>query len=97
MRQRQFKSCRLPRATISPSGASASSDEFQRIRDHRRLVLVDPLDAVACLQLARAYTLAGDTVKASSAYEELFTLWKNADSDLSMLVQARAEYARLPP
>jgi tetratricopeptide (TPR) repeat protein len=70
--------------------------EFQRIRDHRSIVLVDPMDAVACLQLARAYTLAGDTVKASSAYEELFTLWKNADSDLSMLVQARAEYARLP-
>jgi tetratricopeptide (TPR) repeat protein len=69
--------------------------EFQRIRDHRSIVLVDPMDAMACLQLARAYTLAGDTVKARSAYEDLFTLWKNADPDISMIVQARTEYTKL--
>jgi len=70
--------------------------EFQRIVDHRSIVLVDPIDAFARLQLARALALSGDTVKAKSAYGALFTLWKNADSDIQVLKAARAEYARLP-
>jgi hypothetical protein len=59
-------------------------------------VLVDPLDAMARLQLARALALAGDTVKAKNAYGDLLTLWKNADADIPVLKAARAEYARLP-
>jgi eukaryotic-like serine/threonine-protein kinase len=70
--------------------------EFQRILDHRSLVLVDPMDAMARLQLARALALSGDTVKAKSAYNDLFTLWKNADPDVQILKDARAEYAWLP-
>jgi hypothetical protein len=54
------------------------------------------MEAVARLQLARALAVAGDTAKAKSSYEDLLELWKNADPDISMLVQARAEYARLP-
>lgn len=73
-----------------------AAGEFQRILDHRSIVLVDPLDAMARLQLARALTLAGDTVKAKRAYNDLLTLWKNADPDLPVLKDARAEYARLP-
>jgi tetratricopeptide (TPR) repeat protein len=69
--------------------------EFQRILDHRSIVLVDPMDAMARLQLARAHTLAGDTVKARGAYEDLFALWRNADPDVPVVRQARAEYARL--
>ncbi len=53
--------------------------EFQRILDHRGIVIVDPMDAMARLQLARALALSGDTVKAKSAYSDLLTLWKNAD------------------
>ena len=70
--------------------------EFQRILDHRGIVLVDPMDAMARLRLARALALSGDTVKAKSAYSDLLTLWKNADSDIPVLKQARAEFARLP-
>jgi len=70
--------------------------EFQRIVDHRSIVLVDPMDTMARLQLARALVLSGDTVKAKSAYNDLFTLWKNADPDIPVLKEARAEYARLP-
>jgi eukaryotic-like serine/threonine-protein kinase len=71
--------------------------EFQRILDHRSIVLIDPMDAMARLQLARALALSGDTVKAKSAYGDLLTLWKNADSDIPVLKAARAEYARLLP
>jgi serine/threonine protein kinase/tetratricopeptide (TPR) repeat protein len=70
--------------------------EFQRILDHRGIVLVDPMDALARLQLARALALSGDTAKAKSAYSDLLTLWKNADPDIPVLEAARAEYARLP-
>ena len=76
-----------------PAEAAA---EFQRILDHRSIVLVDPMDAMARLQLARALVLSGDTVKAKSTYNDLLTLWKNADPDLPVLREARAEYARLP-
>jgi tetratricopeptide (TPR) repeat protein len=80
-------------AARQPAEAAA---EFRRILDHRSITLVDPMDAMARLQLARALALAGDTVKAKSAYDDLLTLWKDADSDLPVLKQARAEYAKLP-
>jgi hypothetical protein len=54
------------------------------------------MDAMARLQRARALALAGDATRAKEAYEDLFALWKNADPDMSVLVQARAEYATLP-
>lgn len=69
--------------------------EFQRILDHRSIVLVDPMDAMARLQLARAHALSGDAVKARSAYEDLFALWTNADPAIPVVAQARAEYAKL--
>src|SRR5262245_45792320 len=74
----------------------AAAAEFQRSLDHRSIVRVDPVDAMARLQLARALTLSGDTAKAKSAYNDLFTLWKSADPDIPILKQARAEYAGLP-
>ena len=80
-------------AAQQPAEAAA---EFQRIVDHRSIVLVDPIDAFARLQLARALALSGDTVKAKSAYSDLLTLWKNADADIPVLKEARAEYGRLP-
>jgi eukaryotic-like serine/threonine-protein kinase len=69
--------------------------EFHRILDHRSIVLVDPMDALARLQLARALVLSGDTVKAKSAYNDLFALWKDADPKIPMVNEARAEYAKL--
>ena len=75
-------------AARQPAEAAA---EFQRILDHRSMVLVDPMDAMARLQLARALTLSGNTVKARSAYNDLLTLWKNADPDIRVLKEAQAE------
>ena len=53
------------------------------------------MDAMARLQLARALVLSGDTEKARSAYNDLLTLWKDADPKVSMVNDARAEYAKL--
>jgi hypothetical protein len=69
--------------------------EFQRIIDHRGIVLNFPLGALAHLQLGRAYGLQGETAKARGAYQDFLTLWKDADPDIPILKQAKAEYAKL--
>jgi tetratricopeptide (TPR) repeat protein len=69
--------------------------EFQKVLDHRGIVLADPIGALAYLQLGRAYAVSGDMAKAKSAYEGFLTRWKDADADLPVLKQARAEYAKL--
>jgi hypothetical protein len=53
------------------------------------------LAALSRLGLARAYTLQGDSAKAKTAYQDFFTLWKDADPDIPILNQAKAEYAKL--
>ncbi|MDQ2900948.1 MAG: hypothetical protein M3Y07_14290 [Acidobacteriota bacterium] len=75
-------------------GAEAAA-EFQKILDHRGIVVSDPIGALAHLQLGRALVLAGDKTKAKTAYQDFLKLWKDADSDIPVLKQARAEYARL--
>jgi tetratricopeptide (TPR) repeat protein len=75
-------------------GAEAAV-EFQKILDHRGIVVGDPIGALARLQLGRAYVLSGDNAKAKSAYEDFLTLWKDADPDIPILKQAKAEYAKL--
>jgi eukaryotic-like serine/threonine-protein kinase len=72
-----------------------AAQEFQKIIDHRAAVANSPLGALAKLGLARAYVLSGEFDKSRAAYQELFALWKNADSDLPALIQAKAEYAKL--
>ncbi len=69
--------------------------EFQKILDHRTIVVADPMDALARLQLARALAAGGDAASARRAYEDLFTVWKNADPDIQALAAARAEHAQL--
>lgn len=69
--------------------------EFQKILDHRTVVVTDPIGALARLQLARAHALAGDTVKAKATYEQFLTLWADADPDIPVLRQAKEEYANL--
>jgi hypothetical protein len=83
-------------AYLAARQPTEAAGEFRRIVDHRSIVLVDPMDALARLQLARAVALSGDTMKAKSAYNDLLTLWKNADPDIPVLKEARAEYSRLP-
>ena len=82
-------------AYLAAGQPAEAAGEFQRILDHRSIVLVDPMDAMARLQLARALVLSGETAKAKSAYNDLFALWKDADPGLPMVNEARAEYARL--
>jgi DNA-binding winged helix-turn-helix (wHTH) protein/tetratricopeptide (TPR) repeat protein len=69
--------------------------EFQKFLDHRGVVVNYPLAALSRLGLARAYTLQGDTAKARAAYQDFFALWKDADPDIPILKQAKAEYAKL--
>jgi eukaryotic-like serine/threonine-protein kinase len=64
--------------------------EFQKIIDHRGIVLADPTAALARLQVGRAWHLAGDDAKARAAYQDFLAMWKNAD-DLPILKQAKAE------
>jgi tetratricopeptide (TPR) repeat protein len=79
---------------LAHNGSSAAT-EFQKFLDHRALTLNFPLGALAHLGLARAYALSGNTAKSKTAYNDFFTLWKDADPDIPILQQAKAEYAKL--
>ena len=76
------------------SGAAAAA-EFQKILDHSGVVSNFVLGALAHLQLGRAYAMEGESAKAKSAYQDFFALWKDADPDISILKQAKAEFAKL--
>jgi DNA-binding winged helix-turn-helix (wHTH) protein/tetratricopeptide (TPR) repeat protein len=69
--------------------------EFQKILDHRGIVLNEPIGALAHLQLGRAYAMQGDTATSRAAYQDFLTLWKDADPDIPILKQAKAEFAKL--
>ncbi len=69
--------------------------EFQKILDHRGIVLNEPIGALVHLQIGRAYAMAGDTARAKAAYQDFLSLWKDADRDIPILEQAKAEYAKL--
>jgi eukaryotic-like serine/threonine-protein kinase len=69
--------------------------EFQKYLDQRGVAVNCPLAALARLQLARAYVLAGDTKSASEKYQEFFVIWKDSDPQMLILKQAKAEYAKL--
>ena len=69
--------------------------EFQKIIDRPGVWPLSPVHSLAHLGLARAYSLAGDKAKARIAYQDFLALWKDADPDVPVLKQAKAEYARL--
>ena len=69
--------------------------QFQKIIDHRGVVGTEPIGAVAHLGLARAYAMQRDTVNARAAYNDFLTLWKDADPDIPILKEAKAEYAKV--
>ena len=69
--------------------------EFQKVLDHRGIVVSDPVGALARLQIGRAFAVAGDKTKAKTAYQDFLTLWKDADADIPIFKQAKAEYAGL--
>jgi DNA-binding winged helix-turn-helix (wHTH) protein len=78
----------------SHQGPEAAA-EFQKILDHRGIVLNEPIGALAHLQLGCAYALQGETAKARAAYQDFLTLWKDADPDIPILKQAKSEYTKL--
>jgi hypothetical protein len=82
-------------ASLEAGSAQAAATEFQKVLNHHGIVLADPVGALAHLQLGRAYKASGDMTKAKSAYNDFLTLWKDADRDIPILKQAKAEYAKL--
>jgi hypothetical protein len=75
-------------------GAEAAV-EFPKTLDHRAILQKNGRVAAAELELARAYALQGDSAKARNTYLDFLTLWKDADPDIPLLVQAKGEYAKL--
>jgi serine/threonine protein kinase/tetratricopeptide (TPR) repeat protein len=69
--------------------------EYQKIADHRGISPTSPLYALARLGAARTHVVAGDTTKARATYQDFFAIWKDADPDVPILKQAKAEYERL--
>ncbi len=82
-------------ALFKEHNGAAAATEYQKFLDHRGVTLNFPLGALAHLGLARAYALQGDGAKARAAYNDFFTLWKDADSDIPILRAAKAEYENL--
>jgi eukaryotic-like serine/threonine-protein kinase len=82
-------------AYLGARQGSLAAAEFQKILDHRGLVLNQPIGALAHLGLGRAYVLQSDIPKAKAAYLDFLTLWQDADPDIPVLQQAKAEYAKL--
>jgi eukaryotic-like serine/threonine-protein kinase len=92
-------------ADLSAGQGVAASDEFQKILDHNGIVWNCWTGALAHLGLARANALQARTAqgvdadaaraKALAAYKDFLTLWKDADPEISILKQAREEYAKL--
>ena len=82
-------------AYLMQHDGSAAAAEFQKFIDHRGVVVNFPWGALARLELARAYAMQGDSAKAKAAYQDFLSLWKDADPDIPILKQAKAEYAKL--
>jgi tetratricopeptide (TPR) repeat protein len=82
-------------AYLAGNRGGEAASAFQKILDHRGVVLNEPIGALAHLGLARAYAMQGDTVKAKAAYQDFVTLWKHADPDIPILIAAKSEYAKL--
>jgi eukaryotic-like serine/threonine-protein kinase len=82
-------------AQLMAHNGAAAAAEFQKLIDHRGIVLNFPLGALARLGLARAYSISGDGAKSRTAYQDFLTLWKDADPDIPILKEAKAEYAKL--
>jgi eukaryotic-like serine/threonine-protein kinase len=82
-------------AYLAAHQGNEAAAEFQKILDHRGIVLNEPIGALARFQIGRAYAMQGDTAKAKAAYQDFLTLWKDADPDIPTLLAAKAEYAKL--
>ncbi len=82
-------------AYLAAHKGNEAAGEFQKILDHRGIVINAPVGALAHLGLGRAYALSGDRAKAKASYQDFLTLWKDADPDIPLLKQAKAEFVKL--
>jgi len=82
-------------ANLTAGDGRAAAADFQKIIDNGGLVWNCAPGALAHLELGRAYAMAGDKIKAKGAYQDFLTLWKDADSDIPVLQEAKAEFAKL--
>jgi hypothetical protein len=82
-------------AYLLAQNGTAAATEFQKLLDHKGIVQNFVTGSLAHLQIGRAYTLSSDTAKAKAAYQTFLNLWKDADPDIPILKQARAEFAKL--
>lgn len=82
-------------AYLAARRGGEAAAEFQKILDHRGIVVSDPIGALAHVQLGRAFASSGDKIKAKTAYQDFLILWKDADPDIPILIAAKSEYANL--
>jgi eukaryotic-like serine/threonine-protein kinase len=82
-------------AYMQAHNARAALAEFQKLIDHPGITQNYFTGALVHLQIGRAYAMAGDSAKAKTAYQDFLTLWKDADPDIPILKEAKAEYAKL--
>jgi tetratricopeptide (TPR) repeat protein len=82
-------------AYLAAKQGPEAAAEFQKIIDGRTIVVSDPIGALAHLELGRALKMSGDTVKAKTSYQDFLTLWKDADKDIPVLIEAQKESAAL--
>ena len=82
-------------AYLAAHQGGLAAAEFQKIIEHRGLVLYEAIGPLSYVGLARAYAMQGDAAKARAAYQDFLTLWKDADPDIPILKQAKAEYAKM--
>jgi predicted Zn-dependent protease len=80
-------------AYLAAGQGTEAATEFQKILDHRGIVVSDPIGALAHVELGRAYVVAGNKARAKSAYQDFLSLWNDADPDIPIFQQARTEYA----
>jgi len=82
-------------AYLSMKSGKEAAAEFRKVIERKTISALSPLHSISQLELGRSLALAGDKPGARSAYQDLFAIWKDADPDLPLLKQAKAEYARL--
>ena len=82
-------------AYLKAGRGSDAVQAFQRLLDMKSVINVDPLLPLAKVGMARAYVMAGDPARARVTYQDFLALWKDADPDIPVLRDVRAEYAKL--
>ena len=82
-------------AYLQLSQGKEAEAEFQQIINRTGVLPLALEHSMAHLQIGRAYAMQGDTAKAKAAYQDFLTLWKDADPDVPILIEAKAEYAKL--